>query len=132
MLFDEPLNNLDIRHAVDMMRLLRDAARDFGKTVVVVLHDINFASCYSNHIVVMRGGKVMLQGARTRSSPPKTCRRSMARPSTSGLSTGSASRSISRVKTAVTGGAFTRQDIDPEVRSSTYPAYRSIRCARFR
>lgn len=62
MLFDEPLNNLDIRHAVDMMRLLRDAARDLGKTVVVVLHDVNFASCYSDHIVVMRGGKVMLQG----------------------------------------------------------------------
>jgi iron complex transport system ATP-binding protein len=63
MLFDEPLNNLDIRHAVGMMKLLRDAARDFRKTVVVVLHDINFASCYSDHIVVMRDGKLFLQGA---------------------------------------------------------------------
>lgn len=63
MLFDEPLNNLDIRHAVGMMRLLRDAARDFGKTVLVVLHDVNFASCYSDHIVVMKSGKVMLQGS---------------------------------------------------------------------
>nr|CAD6429136.1 iron ABC transporter ATP-binding protein [Rhizobium sp. Q54] len=62
MLFDEPLNNLDIRHAVAMMKLLRDAARDFGKTVVVVLHDVNFASCYSDHIVVMRDGRLFMQG----------------------------------------------------------------------
>ncbi|TNM59719.1 iron ABC transporter ATP-binding protein [Aliirhizobium smilacinae] len=62
MLFDEPLNNLDIRHAVAMMKLLRDAAKDLGKTVVVVLHDINFASCYSDHIVVMRRGRLFRQG----------------------------------------------------------------------
>ena len=63
MLFDEPLNNLDIRHAVGMMRLLRNAADDFGKTVVVVLHDINFASCYSDHIVAMKNGKLAMQGS---------------------------------------------------------------------
>lgn len=51
-----------IRHAVGMMKLLRDAARDFGKTVVVVLHDVNFASCYSDHIIVMRDGRLFLQG----------------------------------------------------------------------
>lgn len=62
MLLDEPLNNLDIRHAVGMMKLLKGAAKDFEKTVVVVLHDINFASCYSDHIVVMRDGKLFLQG----------------------------------------------------------------------
>ncbi|AYD04442.1 ATP-binding cassette domain-containing protein [Neorhizobium sp. NCHU2750] len=63
MLFDEPLNNLDIRHSVAMMKLLRSAARDLGKTVVVVLHDINFASCYSDHIVVMRDGRLFRQGS---------------------------------------------------------------------
>ncbi|WP_113221519.1 ATP-binding cassette domain-containing protein [Agrobacterium sp. fls2-241-TYG-188a] len=62
MLFDEPLNNLDIRHAVAMMKLLRNAAKDLGKTVVVVLHDINFASCYSDHIVIMRKGRLFRQG----------------------------------------------------------------------
>ena len=46
-LLDEPLNNLDMKHARGMMRLLASAARDLGKTVVVVLHDINFASCYA-------------------------------------------------------------------------------------
>jgi iron complex transport system ATP-binding protein len=46
-----------------MMRLLRRAADELGKTVVVVLHDINFASCYSDHIVAMRDGRVAAQGA---------------------------------------------------------------------
>ncbi|MBP0437883.1 ABC transporter ATP-binding protein [Tianweitania sediminis] len=62
-LFDEPLNNLDMRHAAGMMRLLRRAADHFNKTIVLVLHDINFASCYSDHIVAMKAGKVAFQGA---------------------------------------------------------------------
>lgn len=61
-LFDEPLNNLDMKHSVEMMKLLRKAADDLGKTVVVVLHDINFASCYSDHIVAMQNGKLFCQG----------------------------------------------------------------------
>jgi iron complex transport system ATP-binding protein len=61
-LFDEPLNNLDMRHASAMMRLLRRAADEFGKTIVLVLHDINFASCYSDTIVAMRHGEVAFQG----------------------------------------------------------------------
>ncbi|MDH4412437.1 MAG: ATP-binding cassette domain-containing protein [Rhizobium sp.] len=62
MLFDEPLNNLDIPHGVAMMSLLKQASRDLGKTVVVVLHDINFASCYADHIIAMRDGRVFRQG----------------------------------------------------------------------
>lgn len=62
MLFDEPLNNLDIRHAVSMMRLIRRAAHELGKTVVVVLHDINMASCYSDHIIAMKDARVAAQG----------------------------------------------------------------------
>ncbi len=62
-LLDEPLNNLDMRHAVAMMRLLRKAATELGKTIVLVLHDINFASVYSDHIVCMQGGRVAHQGA---------------------------------------------------------------------
>lgn len=62
-LLDEPLNNIDMQHAVGMMQLLRRAADEKGKTVVVVLHDINFASCYANHIVAMRHGQVAYQGA---------------------------------------------------------------------
>ncbi|WP_285294016.1 iron ABC transporter ATP-binding protein [Aureimonas altamirensis] len=61
-LLDEPLNNLDMKHAVAMMQLLRNAADKLGKTVVVVLHDINFASCYADHIVAMRDGRLAMQG----------------------------------------------------------------------
>lgn len=61
-LLDEPLNNLDMKHSASMMKLLRRAADELGKTVVLVLHDINFASCYSDHIIAMRNGKVVHQG----------------------------------------------------------------------
>ena len=61
-LLDEPLNNLDMKHAVNMMRLLRRTADELGKTVVLVLHDINFASGYSDQIVAMKDGKVAYQG----------------------------------------------------------------------
>src|SRR5699024_3004589 len=55
-LLDEPLNSLDMKNSVDIMRILRRAADELGKTVVVVLHDINFASCYSDLIIGMRNG----------------------------------------------------------------------------
>lgn len=58
-LLDEPLNNLDMRHCIAMMQQLRRIASDLGKTVVIVLHDINFASWYSDSIVAMRDGKVI-------------------------------------------------------------------------
>lgn len=62
-LLDEPLNNLDMKHAMGMMKLMRQAADELGKTVVLVLHDINFASWYSDHIVAMKHGKVAAQGS---------------------------------------------------------------------
>ena len=62
LLLDEPLNNLDMKHSVEMMRLVRRLANDLGKTVVVVVHDINFASCYSDTIVALRDGKLIHQG----------------------------------------------------------------------
>jgi len=61
-LLDEPLNNLDMKHAMGMMKLLRQAADELGKTVVLVLHDINFASWYSDQIVAMKLGKLAAQG----------------------------------------------------------------------
>lgn len=61
-LLDEPLNNLDMRHAASMMKLVRRIADELGKTFVLVLHDINFASIYSDQIVAMRDGVVIRQG----------------------------------------------------------------------
>ncbi|GGY03587.1 iron ABC transporter ATP-binding protein [Paludibacterium paludis] len=63
LLLDEPLNNLDIRHAVHIMRALRRLCDEFGRTVILVVHDINFASHYSDHIVAMKGGGVHCAGA---------------------------------------------------------------------
>ncbi len=57
-LLDEPLNNLDMKHAVEIMRILRNIVDDLGKTVVIVIHDINFASCYSDKIVALQDGKI--------------------------------------------------------------------------
>ena len=62
-LLDEPLNNLDLCHAVSMMGRLRDAARELGRTVVVVVHDLNVASCYADTIVAMREGRVAACGS---------------------------------------------------------------------
>lgn len=61
-LMDEPLNNLDMRHAAGMMKLIRRIANEFNKAFVLVLHDINFASIYSDHIVAMREGALIRQG----------------------------------------------------------------------
>ena len=61
-LLDEPLNNLDIRHAVAIMRLIQNAARDFGKTILVVLHDINIAAAWCDRIMVMKNGRLAYLG----------------------------------------------------------------------
>lgn len=61
-LLDEPLNNLDLRHAVDMMKLVRRLADAFSKTIIVVLHDINFAAHYSDSIVALKNGRIVHQG----------------------------------------------------------------------
>lgn len=58
-LLDEPLNNLDMKHSAEMMRMLRQMVNDFGKTIVIVIHDINFASCYSDNIVALKDGKLV-------------------------------------------------------------------------
>ena len=58
-LLDEPLNNLDMKHSAEMMRMLRKMVNDLGKTIVIVIHDINFASCYSDNIVSLKNGKLV-------------------------------------------------------------------------
>jgi iron complex transport system ATP-binding protein len=58
-LLDEPLNNLDLRHMTEIMRLVREMADQLGKRVVTVLHDVNFAATYADRIVAMREGRVV-------------------------------------------------------------------------
>lgn len=61
-LLDEPLNNLDMKHSVQIMKVLRRLVDELEKTVVLVLHDINFASSYSDDIIAMKDGRVVAQG----------------------------------------------------------------------
>ena len=61
-LLDEPLNNLDMKHASEIMKTLRKLAEDLGKTVIIVIHDINFASCYSDYIVALKDGQIARHG----------------------------------------------------------------------
>lgn len=61
-LLDEPLNNLDVARSVQMLKHLRKAADHFGRTIVMVLHDINFAAQYSDSICMMKDGCIAAFG----------------------------------------------------------------------
>ncbi|NLC45390.1 MAG: ATP-binding cassette domain-containing protein [Clostridiales bacterium] len=61
-LLDEPLNNLDVARSVQMMEHLRRAADEFGRTILTVMHDINFAAKYSDRICAMKDGKIAAFG----------------------------------------------------------------------
>ncbi|OJG73757.1 iron ABC transporter ATP-binding protein [Enterococcus phoeniculicola] len=61
-LLDEPLNNLDMNYAVQMMQTLRRLVDEMGKTIIIVLHDINFAASYADEIVAMKDGKLFTHG----------------------------------------------------------------------
>ena len=56
---DEPLNNLDMK---SMMKVLRNLCDELGKTIILVMHDINFTACYSDYIVALKDGKIARQG----------------------------------------------------------------------
>lgn len=62
LLLDEPLNNLDPRHAVELMGLLRRLVAERGMTIVVVMHDINVAAQFADRIVAMKDGRVACHG----------------------------------------------------------------------
>lgn len=57
-LLDEPTNNLDIYHATNMMKIVRRLCDELGKTVILVLHEINYAAFYSDYICAFQNGKV--------------------------------------------------------------------------
>lgn len=60
---DEPLNNLDIKHSLQIMKNIRRLAHEMNKAVVVVIHDINFAACYSDIIIALKKGRIVAQGS---------------------------------------------------------------------
>ena len=62
-MLDEPTTFLDLAHAVDVLDLVNDLSTEHGKTVVMVLHDLNLAARYSDSLVVMRDGAIIREGA---------------------------------------------------------------------
>ncbi|TNC61823.1 ABC transporter ATP-binding protein [Rubellimicrobium roseum] len=63
LLLDEPTTFLDLKVQVDLMALLARVARQEGRTVVLVLHEINVAAAFADRIVMMRAGQVVAAGA---------------------------------------------------------------------
>lgn len=63
LLLDEPTTFLDLRHQLDLLKLLRALNRQDGRSIVMVLHDISLAARFADHVVAMRGGQVLAQGA---------------------------------------------------------------------
>jgi iron complex transport system ATP-binding protein len=63
LLLDEPTTYLDLAHQIDVLDLLVDLNRTEGRTIVLVLHDLNQACRYSHHLVAMRAGEVVVEGA---------------------------------------------------------------------
>ena len=59
---DEPTNSLDIYHAVNMMKIVRRLCDDLGKTIILVLHEINYASFYSDYICAFENGRIVKFG----------------------------------------------------------------------
>jgi iron complex transport system ATP-binding protein len=63
MLLDEPTTYLDLAHQIDVLDLITDLNRQQGRTVVMVLHDLNQACRYADHIVAMKAGRIVGEGA---------------------------------------------------------------------
>ncbi|WP_103062491.1 ABC transporter ATP-binding protein [Actinomyces qiguomingii] len=63
LLLDEPTTFLDLTHQVEVLDLLTDLNRERGTTIVMVLHDINLAARYADHVIAMREGRVVAAGA---------------------------------------------------------------------
>lgn len=63
LLLDEPTSHLDTCHQLEVMELLARLNREAGKTVVMVLHDLNLAARYAHHMIAVKGGKVVAAGS---------------------------------------------------------------------
>ena len=63
LLLDEPTTYLDISHQLDVMEIISSVNKNFGMTIISVLHDINHARIFSDEVVVVKGGKIFAKGA---------------------------------------------------------------------
>jgi iron complex transport system ATP-binding protein len=62
LLLDEPTTYLDLAHQVEVLDLVTDLNRTRGTTVAIVMHDLNLAARYADHVIAMKGGKIVAEG----------------------------------------------------------------------
>ncbi|MEI8408053.1 MULTISPECIES: ABC transporter ATP-binding protein [unclassified Kribbella] len=62
MLLDEPATFLDLAHQLEILDLVQDLNRDQGKTIVLVLHDLNLAARYADYLIALKNGEVVTAG----------------------------------------------------------------------
>ena len=62
LLLDEPTTYLDIAHQIEVLDLCADLHDSDGRTIVVVLHELNLAMRYATHLIVMRDGRILAEG----------------------------------------------------------------------
>ncbi|WP_137991168.1 ABC transporter ATP-binding protein [Streptomyces vilmorinianum] len=74
LLLDEPTTYLDLAHQVDVLELVAELNRADGRTVVMVLHELNLACRYADHLVAMRDGRVVAAGPPTEIVTPELVR----------------------------------------------------------
>ncbi|QHC56876.1 ATP-binding cassette domain-containing protein [Rathayibacter tanaceti] len=74
LLLDEPTTYLDVSHQVEVLDLLTDLNRSRGTTIVIVLHDLNLAARYADHLFAVRAGALYASGAPAEVVTPETVR----------------------------------------------------------
>ena len=61
-LMDEPVNHLDVKYQYKILQLVRDLSRHYGKTIIIVLHDINLTTSFADRVAMMREGHIIAHG----------------------------------------------------------------------
>ncbi|KGY09687.1 ABC transporter ATP-binding protein [Vibrio sinaloensis] len=71
-LLDEPTSALDVAHQYELLALIRELNESIGLTVIMVLHDVNMAAKFSDHLIALHSGKVIAQGTPESMMTPET------------------------------------------------------------
>lgn len=72
LLLDEPISALDIAHQVEVLALVRRMCHAQGRGAIIVLHDVNMAARFCDHVVALRGGRLAMQGSPQELMQPRT------------------------------------------------------------
>ena len=62
LLLDEPTTFLDLSHQIDVLDLLKDLNKQHTRTIVLVVHDLNHAARYADHLIAMHEGSIVAEG----------------------------------------------------------------------